>query len=237
MRVVIDETKFDERQYAFAEYLAQIIKRNIEQNRVHEDKVYALTAELTFQICSIMDGAEYIEKDGVVVFPHLAFRETEDSDRVITVEGGGWMHEYVHGFVDSIFDSEEDEAEEEKRRSPIAPDDKPKVYTPYEAKISFESGINLLCFFIITFNESQVIEALIYSIDEIVDPEREDAVDMSSTVAIKDICRAFQKTTSLDIIDNVTKKTYMSEKGDFSGFSIESLAKHILQCAEKIERG
>jgi len=149
MKIELNEDKFDERQNAFVEILVEAIKGVVEDNEVEKDEVECLTADLTFRVCALLDCAEIVKKNKMSIVPHLAFRETEDCDNLITVDGESWMHEYAHGFVVEVFerdlyeggdeDVENDEAEEE-----VDEDDVEDITRgSYSVEFTFPGGVIL----------------------------------------------------------------------------------------------
>jgi hypothetical protein len=107
MQIREDERQFDRLQLQVLRAIAEAIKRDLQQADLDEDWIRELTGDITFAVAAIIDGSHVIELDGRQVRPVLAFSEDEECTRLVTVQGGSWMHEYAFGVVDSLFDAEE----------------------------------------------------------------------------------------------------------------------------------
>lgn len=96
LNVRLDEEKFDELQTDLIKALLKSTKANL--NKIEELKnqdLEEISEQIVFDICNILDNSQPINdsQDGV----HLCFCHKIDGGSLITVESGGWSHEYVFG--------------------------------------------------------------------------------------------------------------------------------------------
>lgn len=125
MKISIDTERYDQLQLRLLEELVVSLRDGLREAGVDDaDTLYEATGNLAFAVASIMDGSRVMDLDGADVAPVLTFaRERDGEDLVAPPSGGSWMHEYVFGVVDDVFeqggdldddlDDEDDEEDED----------------------------------------------------------------------------------------------------------------------------
>lgn len=100
IEVEINETKFDQLQSDLIRTLLLSIKQNLSEIDILKGSdLEDISENIAFSICNILDNTQAINKEGNGI--HLCFNKLNNEDVIITVEGGGWSHEYVFGsFLD-----------------------------------------------------------------------------------------------------------------------------------------
>ena len=102
MEIEVNDEEFDQRQLKLVELIAdtvlEIAKEKVESN----DDLSQLFDDITFSICSMIDASAVMEVDGKELLPFLTFAKDDTREKLITAEGGSWMHEYAVGLGDEI---------------------------------------------------------------------------------------------------------------------------------------
>lgn len=105
MKIVQDQTLFDEKQEKFATELVRIIKQTLTEQGLDEQTMYDLTSELSFNLAALLDGTAV---NGAVSDPaimSLAFREKEHClESIVVSPAGSHLHELSEGLVEEAFD-------------------------------------------------------------------------------------------------------------------------------------
>ena len=114
MKLTIDEDRFDSLQTHLIVEIVTAIRDGLREAGVKDDQaLYEATGSIAFSIAAIVDGSRIMELDGKEVVPVLTFaRECDGEELISASSGGSWMHEYVFGTVDEVFESEDDESDE-----------------------------------------------------------------------------------------------------------------------------
>lgn len=115
MKISIDTERYDQLQLRLLEELVVSLRDGLREAGVDDaDTLYEATGNLAFAVASIMDGSRVMDLDGADVAPVLTFaRERDGEDLVAPPSGGSWMHEYVFGVVDDVFEQGDDGLEDE----------------------------------------------------------------------------------------------------------------------------
>lgn len=115
MKISIDTERYDQLQLRLLEELVVSLRDGLREAGVDDaDTLYEATGNLAFAVASIMDGSRVMDLDGADVAPVLTFaRERDGEDLVAPPSGGSWMHEYVFGVVDDVFEQGDDELDDD----------------------------------------------------------------------------------------------------------------------------
>jgi len=109
MKITIDSDRFDELQLRVLEELVTSIRDGLREAGVTDDQaLYKATGNIAFSVAAILDGSRVMELDGEQLVPVLTFAKERNVSDLVGAEGGSWMHEYVFGAVDEVFDSDDE---------------------------------------------------------------------------------------------------------------------------------
>jgi len=108
MEIVIDSDRFDALQLRVLEEIIKSIRTGLREAGVADDQaLYDATGNIAFAVAAIVDGSRIMDLDGERVVSVLTFAKERNGTELVGAEGGSWMHEYVFGTVDDVFDCEE----------------------------------------------------------------------------------------------------------------------------------
>lgn len=107
IEVRVDEIRFDEQQLFLMGEIVRTIRSELQQAGVEEEKLADVTSDIAFSIATMIDGSRVMNLEGRPLTPFLTFAEDSERTRLVARDGGSFMHEYVHGIVDDVFDSED----------------------------------------------------------------------------------------------------------------------------------
>ena len=102
MDLVVDGDKFDELQPWYVGEIIEAIKHNLEQAGIGGEKLKELCGDIAFSICAQIDSSAGFEVEGIEYASYLAF--SGDDDTMFYPGGNSFLHEYVFGVLDEIFD-------------------------------------------------------------------------------------------------------------------------------------
>ena len=108
MEIIRDEEQFGERQELFLRRLMRGIRRDLEGANVPADKLHELTADLSFTVASLLDGADADRTPR----PIVAFATDESRTRLLLPPAGSHLHELVYGIADDLFGDDDATREE-----------------------------------------------------------------------------------------------------------------------------
>lgn len=109
MKISVDTDRFDELQLRVLEELVAAVRDGLREAGITDDQaLYDATGSIAFSIAAIVDGSRVMELDGEPVIPVLTFAKARNGSELVGAEGGSWMHEYVFGTVDEVFERDED---------------------------------------------------------------------------------------------------------------------------------
>jgi hypothetical protein len=94
MDITENESAFDKRQLALVREIIRAIKNDLADSGIPEERL------------AIIDGSRVMQADGQPLIPVLTFADDTQRSKFIGRPGGSFMHEYVHGTVDDIFDED-----------------------------------------------------------------------------------------------------------------------------------
>ncbi len=110
MKITVDSERFDELQMHVLEQLITCVTNGLRKAGVTDDAIlFEATGELAFSVAAIFDGSAVMELDGDPVVPVLTFAKERGGEDLISAGGGSWMHEYVFGTVDDMFEFGDDD--------------------------------------------------------------------------------------------------------------------------------
>jgi hypothetical protein len=102
MNLKIDMEIFNQRQIALTKEIIVDIARHLESAGVSESKLKDITGNIAFSISTLLDNSTSFESDGVDIVPYLTFLEGENN--LIHCGGNSYLHEYVFGVLNNVFD-------------------------------------------------------------------------------------------------------------------------------------
>lgn len=106
MEITQDESKYDKRQLHLIRELVRVIKSDLAAAGISEEQLADATGDVAFSIAAIIDGSRVMKADGRPLVPVLTFAEDDRRKKLVAGAGGSFMHEYVHGMVDEVFEEE-----------------------------------------------------------------------------------------------------------------------------------
>ena len=113
MKIELNPDRFDELQLRVLEELIVSIRDGLREAGLTDDQIlYESTGKLAFSVAAIIDGSRLMELEGSPVVPFLAFANERNGDELVAAVGGSWMHEYVFGTVDEVFEQGDDDESE-----------------------------------------------------------------------------------------------------------------------------
>jgi hypothetical protein len=62
--------------------------------------------DIAFSVAAIIDGSRAMELEGQPLIPVLTFAEDPERTELVPRAGGSFVHEYVFGTVDDVFDED-----------------------------------------------------------------------------------------------------------------------------------
>ena len=102
MNLVEKRHIFSDLQNHLARAIAKTIKSELEKRELSADQVKDITADLTFEIATIIDGETVVEIEDGTLKPIITFQT--DKDTLIWDGGPSWMHDEVYGWVYDLFE-------------------------------------------------------------------------------------------------------------------------------------
>lgn len=114
-KITIDPDRFDELQLRLLEEIIASVRDGLRQAGVSDSQaLYEATEKISFSVAAVIDGSRIMDLDGARVIPVLSFaKKRNDAEELVGAEGGSWMHEYVSGAVDEVFESESEDEDED----------------------------------------------------------------------------------------------------------------------------
>jgi hypothetical protein len=106
MNITENESAFDKCQLALIREIIRAIKSDLADSGIEEDRLADVTGEVAFSVAAILDGSRVMQADGQPLIPMLTFAEDAERTKLVGRAGGSFMHEYVHGIVDDVFDED-----------------------------------------------------------------------------------------------------------------------------------
>ena len=103
MKLVEDADRYDTWQAHFIGEVITSMKSKLEKSSLSPKEARKLTGEIAFSIATLIDGSASVKVDGVELNPILTF--APGGTDLIHTGGNSYMHEYVHGTLDEIFDT------------------------------------------------------------------------------------------------------------------------------------
>ena len=103
LKLKLNAEEFDEQQVIFIGAIVEDVKARLEEEGVVGDKLKELVGNISFGIATLIDNSASIEFQGKEIFPQLTFY-SEENDELIHCDGNSYLHEYVFGLVDEIFE-------------------------------------------------------------------------------------------------------------------------------------
>ena len=103
MKLVLDADNFDNWQTYFIGEIMEEIKQHLEDAQLPATQVRDLTEKMAFSVACVLDGSRSVEVNGVELNPILTF--SPEGEDLVHCGGNSYMHEYVFGISDEIFES------------------------------------------------------------------------------------------------------------------------------------
>ena len=102
MKLVSDADRFDNWQAYFIGEIMEEMKLILDDAQLPAAQVRDLTEKLAFSVACVLDGSRSVEVEGVELNPILTF--APEGEELIHCGGNSYMHEYVFGISDEIFE-------------------------------------------------------------------------------------------------------------------------------------
>jgi hypothetical protein len=103
MKLIEDGHHFDEMQQTLIGALIESIKDEVESEKLAPELARSLVEKISFSIAVILDGSRDATFDGNEAFPFMTFQNEEDD--LVSSGGGSWMHEYVFGVINQLYEA------------------------------------------------------------------------------------------------------------------------------------
>jgi hypothetical protein len=104
MHLKTDDGAFDRRQLHLIREIIRAIKSDLTRSGIAGERLADVTGDIAFSIAAIIDGSRVMQAEGQPLIPVLTFAEDAQRTTLVARPGGSFMHEYVHGTVDEVFD-------------------------------------------------------------------------------------------------------------------------------------
>lgn len=105
-KLTVDADRYDELQPWFVGQLIESTKRHLEEAGLSGEQLKDLCGSIVFSACTLIDNSAGFEVEGKDYSPHLAFEVEEGS--LIYPGGNSYLHEYVFGVLDELFQGTSD---------------------------------------------------------------------------------------------------------------------------------
>jgi len=102
LKLNLNAEEYDQQQVIFIRAIIEDVKSRLEETGLSGDQLKDLVGNISFGIATLIDNSASIESEGKEIFPQLTFY-SEDNDDLIHCGGNSYMHEYVFGVLDEIF--------------------------------------------------------------------------------------------------------------------------------------
>lgn len=106
MHISADDSAFDRCQLRLIREIVRAIKDDLTDSGISHERLADITGDVAFSIAALIDGSRIMPAGSEPVIPVLTFAGDAGRTRLIARPGGSFMHEYVHGTVDEIFDDD-----------------------------------------------------------------------------------------------------------------------------------
>jgi hypothetical protein len=103
LNLKLNADEYDEQQVILIGSIIEDVKARLEEDGIKGEQLKKLVSNISFGIATLIDNSASIEFEGKEIFPQLTFY-LEDEDNLIHCDGNSYMHEYVFGIVDEIFE-------------------------------------------------------------------------------------------------------------------------------------
>ncbi|MDO6765347.1 hypothetical protein [Agarivorans sp. 1_MG-2023] len=103
MELKLNAESFDEHQMILIGEIIDRVKSDLKLAGVKDEQLKEMVGNIAFSIATTLDNSSTTEFDGVVVNPYLVF-QTQDNE-LTHCGGNSYMHEYVFGILDEVFES------------------------------------------------------------------------------------------------------------------------------------
>jgi hypothetical protein len=103
MEINIDDREYMERQIQLVREIVGSVYTRLRMAGTPPEQARKLTTEISFDVCSIIDGSLVMYCGQKRLAPALMFADDPDYKKFLFVSGGcSWTHEYVHGMESKI---------------------------------------------------------------------------------------------------------------------------------------
>jgi len=106
MEIVQNKAAYNKRQFELLREIVLVTKKRLEQAGVTKEDSRELTGNIVFSISALLDASRVLKTGDDLFVPVLVFADDNDRNKLMAEPGGSWLHEYVIGLVDDIFDDD-----------------------------------------------------------------------------------------------------------------------------------
>ena len=88
------------------------VRDGLREVGITDDQIlYEATGTISFSIAALVDGSRIMDMDGDTVVLILTFAKERNGTDLAGIEDGPWMHEYVFGTIDEVFEDKDEDRE------------------------------------------------------------------------------------------------------------------------------
>ena len=103
LKLNLNAEEYDEQQVIFIRAIIEDVKSRLEETGISGNQLKDLVGNISFGIATLIDNSASVEFEEKEIFPQLAFY-LEDNDELVHCGGNSYMHEYVFGLLDELFE-------------------------------------------------------------------------------------------------------------------------------------
>ena len=216
MKLHVNEKQFDQHQGALLSYLMQGIRDTLTEEGVEQTTIQSLTEKLAFGVAAAIDGSQQMEHQGQPLTPVLTFAEGEE--QLLTAGAGSWMHEYVYGCSEELFDHQHTHA----------PSHEDVGHTDYyQITLRFNGDLSVQVDHDINWDDEDLIDTLGDALIETATGQRPVETN-DPRLIVRDISPRFATIETIEFSNDGANVLYTLDRADLAAQSLELLAQRIL---------
>jgi hypothetical protein len=107
MEITVDNHEHEERQIQLVREIVGSVYARLRKAGIPADQARKLTTEISFAVCSIIDGSQVMYCGQKRLAPALMFADDPDCTKLLSTSvGNSWTHNFVHGMEDKIIEKQ-----------------------------------------------------------------------------------------------------------------------------------
>jgi hypothetical protein len=108
MEISVDKHEYTERQIQLVREIVGSVYARLRTAGIPTQQARKLTTEISFAVCSIVDGSQVMYCGQKRLAPALLFADDPDYTKLLSASvAHSWTHEYVHGMEDKIIEKQQ----------------------------------------------------------------------------------------------------------------------------------